>query len=328
MRYLVTGGAGFVGSHLVDALLDRGDRVLALDDLSTGTDANLHARADDPNLELVRGSTLDEALVAECVDACDAVFHLASAVGVQLIVNEPVATLTRNVRSIDIVLSTAARLRRRLLFTSTSEIYGKNSAVLDEGADRILGSPFRARWAYSTAKAFGEALAHGLHTQAGSEMVVARLFNTVGPRQSGRHGMVIPRFVADAGKGDPVTVYGDGRQTRCFCHVADTVRGLVGLMDEERATGQVFNVGSDRSISILDLALMVIDRLNSKSQINVVPYSMIFGPDFEELGRRIPDCSAIADLLGWTPVRSLESVIDEVHASLGGSPVEALSPAA
>ncbi len=334
MRYLITGGAGFIGSHLVDALTTRGDDVLILDDLSTGRIENLDQL--DPNrngsagvkpvtkrfsaghsrvgaVEFVEGSVTNEALVDDCVASVDVCVHLASAVGVQLVVQRPLESLLSNVRGCDIVISTAARHKRRLLFTSTSEIYGKLSGdSLPETSDRVLGSPFQARWSYSTAKAFGEILAAGFHRQSGAETIVARLFNTVGPRQTGAYGMVLPRFVRQALDGEDLTVYGTGTQSRCFTHVLDTVHALVLLADTDGAIGNVYNVGSTRPVSVIELAGMVIERTGSSSHVKLVPYDEAYGPGFEELGRRVPDIAALEGLTGWAPSRTIEEMIDDV----------------
>src|SRR5436305_3696532 len=259
MRCLVTGGAGFIGSHLTETLAARGAQVLILADVRTGERANVEHLLSAGNVELRVGSILDEKLVDECMQATDACYHLASAVGVQLVVSRPLDTLLCNVRGTDIVLTSAVRHGKRLLFTSTSEIYGKNSSnALDEHSDRILGSPLKARWGYATAKAFGEALAHGYVREQGADIVIARLFNTVGPRQKGAYGMVLPRFVQQALAGDDLTVYGTGTQSRCFVHVADTVHALSLLIETDDALGDVFNVGSSSEVPIIKLAAKVI----------------------------------------------------------------------
>jgi UDP-glucose 4-epimerase len=264
-------------------------------------------------VELVEGSVLDEQLVLECISSVDACCHLASAVGVKLIVDRPVDTLLRNIRGNDTVISAAAACNRRLLFTSTSEVYGKNNgSALNEESDRILGSPFKSRWSYSTAKAFGEALANGYHQELGAENIVVRLFNTVGPRQTGRYGMVVPSFVRQALAGEDVTVFGDGRQSRCFAHVSDTVRALLMLLECDRAVGQVFNIGSSTEISIFELAERVIERTESSSRIRLVPYDEAYEDGFEELGRRVPDTTALRELTGWTPRLTVDDAIDGV----------------
>lgn len=315
MRYLVTGGAGFIGSHLVEALAARGEQVLILDDLSTGERRNVEPLIASGNVELVVGSIMDEALVDDCVQSVDSCFHLASAVGVQLVVSRPLDTLLCNVRGTDIVVSAAARHGRRLLYTSTSEVYGKNSSgSLSEGSDRILGSPFKARWGYAIAKAFGEALSHGYSRECGAEIVVTRLFNTVGPRQKGAYGMVLPRFVQQALADEDLTVYGSGTQSRCFVHVADTVHALLLLVEADDALGGVYNVGSSLEVPIIELAAKVIERTGSSSRVRLIPYEAAYGEGFEELGKRKPDTSALERLTGWQTSRTLDETIDDVIA--------------
>jgi UDP-glucose 4-epimerase len=315
MRYLVTGGSGFIGSHLVDALTTRGDSVLVLDDLSTGRRENLEFALGSNLVEFVHGSMLDEALVDRCMREVDSCLHLASAVGVQLVVSRPLETLQCNVRGNDIVISAAARHGRPLLFTSTSEIYGKRSdGALSEDSDRLLGAPQTLRWSYATAKAFGEALAYSYARQQGSQMTVVRLFNTVGPRQTGAYGMVLPRFVRQATRGDDLTVYGNGTQSRCFAHVLDVVHGIVLLLDDDRAAGRAYNIGSSTEIPIVELGRRVIERVGSDSKMRLVPYEEAYGEGFEELGRRKPDTTAIEELTGWTPARTVDDAIDDVIA--------------
>src|SRR3954451_20974348 len=315
VRYLVTGGAGFIGSHLVEALAARGDQVLILDDLSTGDRRNVEHLLASGNVELVEGSILDADLVDGCMGSVDVCFHLASAVGVQLVVSQPLDTLLCNVRGTDIVISAAVRNKRRLLFSSTSEIYGKNSTgALSELSDRVLGSPFKARWGYSTAKAFGEALSHGYARELGAEIVVARLFNTVGPRQKGAYGMVLPRFVQQALAGEDLTVYGNGTQSRCFVHVADTVHALSLLIELDEAIGDVFNVGSSTEVPIIELAAKVIERTGTSSRVRLIPYESAYGEGFEELGRRKPDTAKLEKLTGWQVSRTLDETIDDAVA--------------
>ena len=324
MRYLVTGGAGFVGSHLTDALVARDHRVVILDDLSTGRRENLeHLLRPDPSngdgdrasVDLIEGSTLDAQLVDELMASVDACFHLASAVGVQLVVDQPLQSLLRNVRGVDVVADAAVRHGCRLLFTSTSEVYGKNSADgLREDSDRLLGPATTARWGYATAKVFGEMLAYGYHRQHGAETVVVRLFNTVGPRQTGHYGMVLPRFVRQALSGEDLTVYGDGSQSRCFAHVHDVVEAMLLVADERAALGNVWNIGCPDEITILELARLVIERTDSNSKISFVPYEEAYGEGFEELGRRKPDTNAVRQLTGWRPTRTIEQAIDDALA--------------
>jgi nucleoside-diphosphate-sugar epimerase len=315
VRYLVTGGAGFIGSHLVEALIDRGDSVLVLDNLSTGRLDNLGPLFDHPNLMFVRGSVVDASLVRVCMKTVDCCFHLASSVGVALIVEQGLDSLLNNIRGTDVVLAAAARSRRHVVFTSTSEVYGKMSgAALEETADRILGSPALARWGYAISKEFGEAAALGYAREQELPAVVARLFNVVGPRQSDAYGMVMPRLVRQALSARPLTVFGDGTQSRCFMHVSDAVAALLGLADTPAAYGRIVNVGNPESVRIIDLAERVIRRANSASPIMLIPYDQAYGPGFEELGSRRPDTSALRELLGWGPVKDLDQAIDDVIA--------------
>jgi len=310
MTYLVTGGAGFIGSHLVDALLARGDRVLVLDNLSTGQLSNLDGAGTHPNFRFVHGSVLDELVVDELVHQSDVVIHLAAAVGVKLVVEQPLKSLTTNIRGSEIVIEAAHRYRRTIMLASTSEIYGKNSSgPLDELSDRILGSPAVVRWAYSTAKAVDEILANAYHRERGLPTVVVRLFNTVGPRQSPAYGMVIPRLVRQAVSGEPLTVFGDGRQTRCFAHVADVVAALLALLGTPEAIGNTFNVGSSEETSISQLAELVIAQSGSSSQIEYVPYDEAYGVGFEDMVRRVPNTQKLRRLTGWEPRYRLHDVL-------------------
>jgi UDP-glucose 4-epimerase len=309
----VTGGSGFIGSHLCDRLTADGHDVLVLDDLSTGRLSNIEHLLEAGHVEFVEGSTDDRRLVHELLDAADACVHLASVVGVGLVVDRPVDTLLSNVRGTDTVLSATAALGKPVLLTSTSEIYGKSDGrVVSEDSDRILGPTSKARWNYSTSKAFGEALALGYHRELGAANVVVRLFNTVGPRQTGAYGMVLPRFVRQALTGEPVTVYGDGTQPRCFAHVHDAVEAIALLLGSEAAAGQVFNIGFDCEISIYELAQRVIARANSPSEIRLIPYGEAYDEGFEELGRRRPDTTALRELTGWEPRRTVDDAIDDV----------------
>ena len=313
--YLITGGAGFIGSHLADVLLGRGDRVVLLDNLSTGRLSNVETILGHPNLTFVQGSVLDELAVDELVHQCDVVVHLAAAVGVRLIVEQPLRSFTTNIRGSEIVIEAAHRYRRKIMVTSTSEIYGKNDNVpLVEGADRVLGTPTVSRWAYSTAKAVDEILAYAYHRERGLPSIVVRLFNTVGPRQTAAYGMVIPRLVRQALADEPLTVFGDGTQTRCFCHVSDVVDALVRLLDEPEAVGEVFNVGSQEEISIFDLARLIVERTGSSSDINLVPYEEAYETGFEDMPRRVPDTTKLRTLTGWHPTRDLEEILSETIA--------------
>ena len=318
MRYLITGGAGFIGSHLAERLVERGDSVLLVDNLSTGSEANLdHLRAGPhaDRVAFVAGSVLDHPLVAKVAGKVDAIVHLAASVGVELVVAKPLEALINNVRGTEIVLDVAVRSGTKVLVASTSEIYGKNAAgPLHEDADRILGSPFKARWAYSTSKAVDEIFAYEYWRQHGLPTIVARLFNCAGPRQTGTHGMVVPRFVQQALRGEDLTVFGDGTQSRCFCHVSDTVTALVALLDCDRAVGDVFNVGAQNEISVRDLAQLVISLTGSSSALRFVPYEEAYEPGFEDMERRLPDISKIARVTGWRPERSLHDIIVDVMA--------------
>jgi UDP-glucose 4-epimerase len=289
--------------------------VVLLDDFSTGRRSNIEHLLDLSAVELVEGSVLDAALVDELMGGVDDCLHLASAVGVQLIVSSPLSSLLGNVRGADSVFAASVRHGKRLLFTSTSEVYGKNSiGPLPEDADHVLGSAFKSRWAYAIAKGFGEALAHAYYRDCGADIVVARLFNTVGPRQTGAYGMMLPRFVRQALAGEDLTVYGDGTQTRCFTHVADVVLALVALLDEPAATGRVFNVGTEVETPVIEVASRVIARTGSASEMRLVPYEDAYGEGFEELGRRKPDTTAIRELIGWLPARGIDDAIEDVIA--------------
>ncbi len=317
MRVLITGGAGFVGSHLVDALLERGDQVTVLDDLSTGRHDNIRDHLGDPNFEFVLGSILNDAVVDDVVRRADVVMHLAAAVGVELIVGRPLESLATNIRGSEIVLEKCHKYGRKVLVTSTSEIYGKNdSDLLSEDDDRILGSPLKTRWSYSEAKAIEEVLAYSYWREKGLPVIIVRLFNTVGPRQVGHYGMVVPRFVEQALKGAPITVYGDGTQRRCFCHVADVVSALIGLVDSREAEGQVFNVGANEEISIAGLGERVIEQLDSDSSIVKVSYDDAYEEGFEDMPRRVPNTARVRGLLGWAPQRDLSDIIDDVAANI------------
>ncbi|MHB1783931.1 MAG: GDP-mannose 4,6-dehydratase [Acidimicrobiales bacterium] len=312
-RYLVTGGAGFIGSHLAEALLAGGHEVVALDNLSTGRLENLATVIDHPAFSFIQGSVLDELAVDQAVRGSDVVVHLAAAVGVKLIVEQPLYSLTTNIKGAINILDAAHRYRCKTMMTSTSEIYGKNgTGPLDEKADRILGSPAVARWAYSTSKAVDEILAYAYHRERGLPTIVIRLFNTVGPRQSAAYGMVIPRLVRQALAGEPLTVYGDGTQTRCFCHVADAVDGLLRLLGEPRAVGEVFNVGSTEEISIDQLARRVLQATGSHSRVVHVPYDVAYETGFEDMSRRVPDISKMTALTGWVAKHLLDDVLEDV----------------
>ncbi len=315
MRYLITGGAGFIGSHLAQRLLEIGHSVLVLDDLSTGRYENI-AHLDDQSQFVLRVASVTEANeVDRCVAECHAVYHLASAVGVRLVVEQPVRTIETIVNGTDTVLRAAARYRRPVLLTSTSEVYGKSMNVpFSEGDDFLIGPSTTRRWAYACAKALDEFLALAHWHEAKLPVVVARLFNTVGPRQTGEYGMVIPRFVQRGLTGAPITVYGDGLQTRCFAHVADVVAMLIDLFDRPAARGQVHNIGNDQEITILELAQRVRELTGGRSPIESIPYSQAYTAGFEDMQRRVPDMTKTRALLGNHPMRGLDEILRDVIA--------------
>lgn len=313
MNVLVTGGAGFIGSHLADALLDRGDRVIALDNLSTGRYDNIEHLLNRSDFEFVLGSILNVDLVDDLVARSDAVFHLAAAVGVKLIVEKPLESLATNIRGSETVFEKAHKYGTKVLVTSTSEIYGKNTSDrLHEDDDRILGSPLKSRWSYSEAKAIDEILAYTYWKEKGLETVIVRLFNTVGARQTGNYGMVIPSFVSQAIRNEPLTVFGDGSQTRCFCDVGDVVKALVALINHPEAYGKVFNIGGNEEISIGDLAQRVIDLAESHSKIRYVPYDEAYEEGFEDMQRRVPDTTRAGQLIDFRPTVTLDDTIRKV----------------
>lgn len=313
--YLVTGGGGFIGSHLVEALLARDQHVIVLDSLSTGQLPNLEAAKRHRNFRFVQGSVFDDLLVDELAHECDTIVHLAAAVGVRLIMEEPLRSLSTNIRGAEIVVEAAMHYQRRILLASTSEIYGKNSDVpLSETSDCILGSPTVPRWAYSTAKAMAEILAFAYHEERNLPTVVVRFFNTVGPRQSPAYGMVIPRLVRQALANEPITVYGDGSQTRCFCHVSDVVAALLALLDHPDAVGEMFNIGSDEEVTILELSRRIVEHTGSCSQIQFVPFDQAFQSAFEDIPRRVPNTAKVRALTGWRPTLTLDQILDETIA--------------
>jgi UDP-glucose 4-epimerase len=315
MRALITGGAGFIGSHLADQLLERGDQVLLLDDLSTGRLSNIEHLQGNSEAEFVLGSILNADLVDHVVSRVDVVYHLAAAVGVNLIVEKPLESLMTNIRGTETVMEKAHKYDKRILVTSTSEIYGKNTSdSLSEDDDRILGSPLKSRWSYSEAKAIDEILAYTYWREKGLETVIVRLFNTVGPRQTGSYGMVVPRFVSQALRNEAITVFGDGAQTRCFCYVGDVVSGLLALSEHPEAFGKVFNLGGVEEISISDLATRVIERSGSTSEVEFIPYDVAYEEGFEDMERRVPNNSRARELVGFAPTASLDDIIDQVIA--------------
>jgi UDP-glucose 4-epimerase len=315
LRFLITGGAGFIGSHLADELLARGHRVHALDDLSTGAIANIRHLKGDPRFGYTIDSCANGSLVAELVDEADAVFHLAAAVGVRLIVESPVRTIETNVLGTEILLAHAAKKRRPVFIASTSEVYGKSAALpFRESGDLVMGSTYLGRWSYACSKAIDEFLALAYWREHGLPIVVGRLFNTVGPRQTGVYGMVVPTFIRQALAEQPITVFGDGHQRRCFCHVRDVVRALADLMGSEKHHGEVFNVGSSEEVEILELAERVKDLTGASSEIVTMPYEEAYGEGFEDMHRRIPDTSKIQAAIGWQPTLSLHDILEDVLA--------------
>jgi UDP-glucose 4-epimerase len=315
VKFLITGGAGFIGSHLSDLLIENGHSVHVLDDMSTGRMQNVEHLQGHRDFDCTVASVTDEAVIGRLIDDADVVVHLAAAVGVRLIVENPVRAIETNVHCTEIVLAHADRRRKPVLLASTSEVYGKSDALpFREDGDLQMGATDKARWAYACSKAIDEFLAMAYWRERDLPIVVARLFNTVGPRQTGRYGMVVPRLVGQALAGEPLTVYGDGTQTRCFCHVADVVRALRALIDEPHAYGNVFNVGATAEISILDLAKRVLAVTGSRSEIRFTPYDTAYGKGFEDMYRRVPDTAKIHALVGWSPSRSLEDMIRDVAA--------------
>jgi len=313
MHALITGGAGFIGSHLAEELLSRGDVVHALDDLSTGSMANIRHVRGRPGFSYTIDSCHDNRVVAELVDDADYIFHLAAAVGVQLIVDSPVRTLETNVHCTEIVLAQANKKRKPVFVASTSEVYGKSSKIpFAEDGDIVMGATTRSRWAYACSKALDEFLAIAYHRERQLPVVLGRLFNTVGPRQTGRYGMVLPTFVRQALANQPITVYGSGEQQRCFCHVRDVVRAIADLATREDLYGQVFNIGSTEEISILQLAERIREATRSESEIVLVPYSEAYGEGFEDMPRRVPDLTRIQSALKWAPTARLDEIIADV----------------
>lgn len=316
MKCLITGGAGFVGSHLAEELLARGHSVHILDDLSTGSVENIRHLKDDLRFAYTIESCAHVPTVAELVDEADTVFHLAAAVGVRLIVESPVRTIETNLHCTEVVLRNAAKKKRPVFIASTSEVYGKSTALpFAETGDLILGPTRLGRWSYACSKAIDEFLAIAYHREKGLPVVVGRLFNTVGPRQTGRYGMVVPTFVRQALAGEPITVFGDGTQQRCFCHVKDVVCALATLMERSDLSGEVFNIGSTEEVSIMELAKRAKERASSESEIITVPYDEAYEEGFEDMSRRVPDTLKIERAIDWRPSRDLDEMLLDVIAS-------------
>jgi UDP-glucose 4-epimerase len=321
LRVLITGGAGFIGSHLADAYVQRGDEVLVIDDLSTGTIENIRHLKDHPRFHYTIDSVHNQPVTAELVDQSDVVFHLAAAVGVKLIVESPVRTIETNVRGTEVVLALANKKKKKVLIASTSEVYGLSADVpFREDGNLVMGATTKGRWSYACSKAIDEFLALAYWREKKLPTTVVRLFNTVGPRQTGRYGMVIPTFVRQALAGRPITVYGNGKQTRCFGYVGDVVGALVKVMDHPDSVGQVFNIGSNEEISILKLAERVKELTESESEIVFVPYDEAYEEGFEDMPRRIPDITKIKQLVGFSPDMSLNGILQSVISFHSGRP--------
>jgi UDP-glucose 4-epimerase len=319
LRVLITGGAGFIGSHLSDAYLERGDEVYVIDDLSTGSFENIAHLKTHPRFHYTIDSVHNVPVCAELVDQCDVVFHLAAAVGVKLIVESPVRTIETNVRGTEVILSLANKKKKRVLVASTSEVYGLSDQVpFREDGNLVMGATTKGRWSYACSKAIDEFLALAYWREKKLPTIVVRLFNTVGPRQTGQYGMVIPTFVRQALAGRPITVYGNGKQTRCFGYVGDVVGALMKLMDAEEAIGQVFNIGSNEEVSILEVAGRVKELTKSKSEIVFMPYDEAYEEGFEDMPRRVPDITKISALTGFKPTEKLDGILEKVIAHHSG----------
>ena len=317
MRVFITGGAGFIGSHLADALIARGDDVTILDNLSTGSATNIaHLEG---KIEVHQGDIRDAALIEKLMAPADLVLHMAAALGVNTILEKTIESVSVNFTGSEVVLNAATKLKKRIIIASTSEIYGKNpQQPLHEESDRVVGAPQKIRWTYSDAKALEEAIAHSLHTTEGLKVTTVRLFNTVGPRQTGRYGMVLPRFVQAALNNEPITIYGDGSQSRVFCHVQDAVKAILTLAATDSTIGDVFNVGGVGETTMKELAEKIITRTNSSSTITYTPYEDAYPAGFEDMQRRVPDITKIKNIINWAPANTLNSIIDDVASSMRG----------
>ena len=311
MRYLITGGSGFIGSHLAETLIARGDEVVIIDNYSTGSNKNLCNV--ESKVKFINGDVLDKTLLEKYISETDYVVHLAAVLGVFNIVNKPLQSLKTNIQGTENVLEWADKFRKPALIASTSEVYGKNDKVpLNEEDDRIIGHPLKTRWSYSEAKAVDESLAYFYYLENKLPIRIVRFFNTIGPRQVGQYGMVVPRFVSAALSNEPIHVYGSGDQIRCFCHVSDAIRALLLVIDSDKAIGQVFNVGNNQQITIMNLAKKVIEITGSKSEITKIPYSEAYPVGFEDMQRRVPDISKIKNVLGWSPEIGLDQIIRDI----------------
>jgi UDP-glucose 4-epimerase len=318
MRILITGGAGFIGSHLADALIARGDQVVALDNFSTGSTANI--KHITKNFEIIDGDIRNAELINETTKNVDLVLHMAAALGVNTILESPLESISTNIAGSEVVLKAAATHKKRILIASTSEIYGKNpKQPLIESDDRVVGSPQKIRWSYSDAKAIEEAMAFSLNQEKALKVTTARLFNTVGPRQSAQYGMVVPRFVRSALKNEPINVYGDGTQSRVFCHVYDAIEALLALVGSDKTINEVYNVGGTGEVTIKQLAETVIKQTNSNSTIEYIPYEKAYASGFEDMQRRVPDISKIKEAIAWQPQRDLTQIISDVSDHITNS---------
>jgi len=313
MRVFITGGAGFIGSHLADALVARGDAVTILDNMSTGSASNIaHLEG---KVEIIKGDIRDVATVEKAMASADLVLHMAAALGVNTILESPIESVSTNFTGSEVVLQAATKLNKRIVIASTSEIYGKNpKQPLNELDDRVVGTPQKIRWTYSDAKALEEAIAHALFLTKGLKVTTVRLFNTVGPRQTGRYGMVVPRFVQAALAGQPITIYGDGTQSRVFCHVADAVKAILFLAADDKSIGEVYNIGGVGETTIKQLAEKIIERTKSTSTITYTAYDDAYPAGYEDMQRRVPDTTKIKNAIGWSPEHTLDSIIDDVAA--------------
>lgn len=326
-HYLITGGAGFIGSHLAEELLRRGCAVHVIDDLSTGSIRNIDPLKSERGFSYTIGNVTDVPLMTELIDRVDAVFHLAAAVGVKLIFDNPTRTIQTNIRGAEVVFEQAARKKKKVFLASTSEVYGKGVRIpLEETDDLLLGSTTCPRWAYACSKAIDEFLALAYWKEKRSPSVIARFFNTVGPRQTGQYGMVIPRFIRQALAGEPITVYGDGSQTRCFGHVYDVVRAVIELMEKDETAGEVYNVGNDQEISILELAKRVVAATGSKSDIKLVPFDEAFGPDFEDMSRRVPNLKKLRSTIAWNDLRGIDDILETTIKQIREEIANGLAP--
>lgn len=313
MNVLITGGAGFIGSHLADELLNQGDEVYIIDDLSTGTIENIEHLKSDKRFHYYIDTIFNVPLAAELVDKCDIIYHLAAAVGVKLVVEHPVKTIETNIRGTSLILELANKKKKKVFVASTSEVYGKSQSIpFDEDGDLVLGPTNKSRWSYACSKAIDEFLAYAYWRESKLPTIIVRFFNTVGPRQTGRYGMVLPRFVEQALLNKPITVYGDGQQSRCFAHVKDIVRALIHLRESEDAVGEVINIGSNEEISIKELAIKVKELSESNSEIHYIPYDKAYEEGFEDLMRRVPDLKKIERLIGYSPTFGMDDIINDV----------------